>query len=111
MDEIAEELGVKPDMWKLFRNDRRLWCKLYFGPSVPYQYRLTGPHSWEDARETIMKVADRIEAPFKTSNRLIRTGKDPVSVNSLYANHNFLYKIIFAVIGAFLFDMLFFWAP
>lgn len=111
LDEIAEEFGAKPNLWQLFQNDTKLWSKLYFGPSVPYQYRLFGPNTWDGARDAIMTVAQRIEEPFKTNKRMVRVGKDEVSVNALYADHNLIYKIIFAVIGAFLFDMMFLWAP
>lgn len=111
LDEISQEFGVRPDLWRIFMSDMTLWYKLYFGPSVPYQYRLFGSHSWPMARETIMTVNQRIETPFKTGNRTILVGKDQVSVNPLYADHNFLYKIIFAVFGALLFDLLFLYAP
>ena len=59
-DTIASLLGVKPCMGKLFLRDLPLWKKLYFGPSVPYQYRLSGPGEWAGARETIMKTNERI---------------------------------------------------
>lgn len=56
LDELAALLGAKPDMKKLFFNDFRLWAKLFFGPSVPYQYRLVGPHSWAHARQVSVYV-------------------------------------------------------
>ena len=42
MDELAVELGVKPNLFKYFVTDPELWSALFFGPSVPYQYRLEG---------------------------------------------------------------------
>lgn len=66
MDEIAQLINAKPNIWEHIFTDPRLWFALLFGPSVPYQYRLKGPHSWSKARETILTVFDRIEAPLKT---------------------------------------------
>ncbi|KAK5986840.1 hypothetical protein GCK32_011453, partial [Trichostrongylus colubriformis] len=38
---------------------------IYFGPCVPYQYRLQGPHPWKGARDAIMRVDERV---FKATN-------------------------------------------
>ncbi|XP_071041866.1 flavin-containing monooxygenase 5-like [Parasteatoda tepidariorum] len=54
-DKIAEQIGAKPNFYRMLFTDPQLWFKLIFGPSVPYHYRLQGPHPWEDAREAIMK--------------------------------------------------------
>ncbi|GBM78080.1 Dimethylaniline monooxygenase [N-oxide-forming] 2 [Araneus ventricosus] len=40
--------------------DTKLLLKILFGPSVSYQYRLEGPHSWEGAREAIITTMDRV---------------------------------------------------
>ncbi|CAG2170815.1 unnamed protein product [Oppiella nova] len=66
MEEMARIIGVKPKLFKYFFTDPKLWCHLYFGPCVPYQYRLNGPNKWSNAREAILTVNDRIKAPFKT---------------------------------------------
>ena len=42
MDELAIEIGVKPDLVKLFYKDPILWWNLFWGPCLPYQYRLDG---------------------------------------------------------------------
>jgi dimethylaniline monooxygenase (N-oxide forming) len=42
MDELANIIGVKPNLWKYLFTDPKLWKALYFGPCVPYQYRLSG---------------------------------------------------------------------
>jgi len=42
MDELAEQVGVKPNLVKYFFTDRELWKALMFNPAVPYQYRLEG---------------------------------------------------------------------
>ncbi|VDO86875.1 unnamed protein product [Haemonchus placei] len=33
---------------------------VYFGPCVPYEYRLQGPHPWSGARDAIMNVDERV---------------------------------------------------
>lgn len=42
MDELGSIIGAKPNLFKYFFTDRELWSKLYFGPAVPYQFRLDG---------------------------------------------------------------------
>ena len=42
MDELAQIIGVKPNLTKYFFTDPKLWWNLLFGPCVPYQYRLKG---------------------------------------------------------------------
>ena len=51
---------------RLWLTDPRLACSLYFGPTVPFHYRLSGPGSWPQARQTILTVWDRIAAPMRT---------------------------------------------
>lgn len=42
MDEIARLIGAKPNLLRYFFTDPKLWWHLFFGPCVPYQYRITG---------------------------------------------------------------------
>ena len=42
MDELAQELGVRPNLVKYFFTDPVLWRALLFGAAAPYQYRLEG---------------------------------------------------------------------
>ena len=51
---------------RLWWTDPRLACSLYFGPTLPFHYRLSGPGSWPQARQTILTVWDRIAAPMRT---------------------------------------------
>ena len=41
-DDLAERIGVKPNLLYYFFTDFKLWWRLFFGPSVAYQYRLKG---------------------------------------------------------------------
>lgn len=63
-DELAEEVGCKPNLWKLAITDPVLFWRLFFGPSLPYQYRLHGPHAWEGARDAILNYKKRVRAPL-----------------------------------------------
>ena len=66
MDELASEIGVKPDFGKLILQDPILACKCFFGPCFPYQYRIMGPGKWDGAKEAIDTAHDRIQAAFDT---------------------------------------------
>ncbi|KAE9419125.1 hypothetical protein Angca_004223, partial [Angiostrongylus cantonensis] len=60
MDELANIVGCRPNIVKLILSDPLLAYKIYFGPCVPYSYRLRGPHAWSDARHAIMTVDERV---------------------------------------------------
>ncbi|KAK5976602.1 Flavin-containing monooxygenase [Trichostrongylus colubriformis] len=65
MDELAGLIGCKPSVFSIFKKDPILALQIYFGPCVPYEYRLQGPHPWEGARDAIMRVDERV---FKATN-------------------------------------------
>ncbi|KAK3093667.1 hypothetical protein FSP39_018667, partial [Pinctada imbricata] len=66
IDRIAESIGCKPHLWKLFFTNPSLWYKVYFGPCTPPQWRLGGPGSWKGAADSIMKVEENTWYPIKT---------------------------------------------
>ncbi|XP_064283572.1 flavin-containing monooxygenase 5-like isoform X1 [Passer domesticus] len=66
MDELACQLGVKPNLLSLFLTDPRLAMEVAFGPCTPYQYRLRGPGAWAGAREAILSQQQRILKPLQT---------------------------------------------
>uniref|UniRef100_A0A8C5PP99 Flavin-containing monooxygenase n=1 Tax=Leptobrachium leishanense TaxID=445787 RepID=A0A8C5PP99_9ANUR len=66
VDDLAADINVKPNIWKLILTDPVLGFKMFFGPINGYQYRLTGPHKWIGAREAILTQWDRIEKPLRT---------------------------------------------
>lgn len=77
MDELCTEFGAKPNFWKMALTDPVLFYACLTGSCVPYQYRLQGPHAWDGARDAIMTVNKRVEAPLKTNapfKYLIKTG-------------------------------------
>uniref|UniRef100_A0A674GWY2 Flavin-containing monooxygenase n=1 Tax=Taeniopygia guttata TaxID=59729 RepID=A0A674GWY2_TAEGU len=60
MDELACQLGVKPNLLSLFLTDPRLAMEVAFGPCTPYQYRLRGPGAWAGARAAILSQRQRV---------------------------------------------------
>lgn len=84
LDELALEIGAKPDLLSLVLKDPQLAVKLYFGPCNSYQYRLVGPGQWEGARSAILTQKQRMLKPLKT-----RTVKP-----SLHFPVSFLLKIL-----------------
>ncbi|CAB3402591.1 unnamed protein product [Caenorhabditis bovis] len=52
--ELGELIGANPNMKHLWTTDPRLAMKVYFGPCLPYAFRLNGPNPWEGARQAIM---------------------------------------------------------
>ncbi|XP_053463552.1 dimethylaniline monooxygenase [N-oxide-forming] 4 isoform X2 [Nycticebus coucang] len=66
MDELAACVGAKPSIPFLFLKDPRLAWEVFFGPCTPYQYRLTGPGTWDGARNAILTQWDRTMKPLKT---------------------------------------------
>ncbi|PRD20354.1 UNVERIFIED_CONTAM: Fmo5 [Trichonephila clavipes] len=64
-DELAEQIGVKPNFLKMILTDPKLFWALFAGPCLPYQYRLQGPHSWPGARDAIFTYKERLVAPLQ----------------------------------------------
>ena len=108
LDEVACEFGCDVDFWNLFLHDFKLWRKLYFGPSLSYQYRLKGPHPWHLARETILMATERIEKPLAVVRPHLH-GRDQVSVNPLYGDHSWLFALFWGILGALFMDVIFFY--
>ncbi|GAB6027525.1 flavin-dependent monooxygenase [Chamberlinius hualienensis] len=86
LDEIASLAGVKPN-FKSMLTDFNLLYACVFGPSVPYQYRLHGPHSWTSAREVILQTPRRVLKPFNTRLPINESQLKPKSeLSKLIAN-------------------------
>lgn len=66
MDELGDEYGVKPNLSSLFFKDSNLFWACFTSPFLPYQYRLMGPHCWEEARKIILDYNQRVNEPLKT---------------------------------------------
>ncbi|KAL5008283.1 hypothetical protein ScPMuIL_013864 [Solemya velum] len=66
MDELAYEVGCKPNIWKYLVTDFAFFLKLLSGPVLPQQYRLDGVGSWNGARETIENNSQNVWFPLRT---------------------------------------------
>lgn len=66
MDEIAELVGVRPNISRMLLTDPRLGLNVLFGPCTPYQYRLKGPGKWPGARQAILTQWERVTQPMQT---------------------------------------------
>ncbi|CAI4227124.1 unnamed protein product [Auanema sp. JU1783] len=66
MDELADLIGCNPNLKKLFKTDFKLALKVLLGPTVPYVYRLEGPHAWVGAKKAIETVDERV---FKATGK------------------------------------------
>lgn len=75
MDEIAKQIGCKPDMTTIFKQDPKLALHCLFGPCFPSQYRLVGPGRWNGAKRAIIGGMGRSLAPL-SSNILPKNAKN-----------------------------------
>jgi dimethylaniline monooxygenase (N-oxide forming) len=66
MDELADLIGVRPNILSTALHDPQLAWRLLVGPNVAYVYRLQGPHRWSGARDAIMNVWQRIDGATQT---------------------------------------------
>lgn len=66
MEDLAELVGVKPNLLSLAFTDPRLAFELIVGPCTPIHYRLQGPGKWPGARKAILTCDERIRKPMMT---------------------------------------------
>lgn len=60
METLSRLIGARPNLAKMFFSDHKLWRQLMFGPCVPYQYRLSGPGCWPEARAVTLATKERV---------------------------------------------------
>jgi len=94
-DELAEEIGVKPNLLKLAITDPRLFWAIFTGPSLPYQYRLQGPHTWDGAREAILTYRDRVVQPLQRPGQPLLRWKKSMFTTGLIMKLLFLLPILY----------------
>ncbi|PIC42624.1 hypothetical protein B9Z55_009640 [Caenorhabditis nigoni] len=73
MHELGDMIGCNPDMKTLWCQKPFLAWKVYFGPCVPYIFRLNGPNSWDGAENAIWDVDYRAIRP--TNTKIARSGE------------------------------------
>uniref|UniRef100_F1L2K1 Flavin-containing monooxygenase n=1 Tax=Ascaris suum TaxID=6253 RepID=F1L2K1_ASCSU len=65
MDEVAELIGCKPNIWKYVLTDPLFALQLFFGANAPYAYRLQGMGKWEGAKNALKTLPERVKKPMK----------------------------------------------
>lgn len=68
LESVAQQIGVTPNLTKLFFTDNSLWRKLVFDPLYPYQYRIQGHGSWAGARDAILGADLRVRSALNPLN-------------------------------------------
>ncbi|KAK7500227.1 hypothetical protein BaRGS_00008450 [Batillaria attramentaria] len=66
LEDLADMIGCKPNVGRLMLTDPVLGLRVFFGPLLPYQYRLQGPGKWAGARQAILTAMDRVRFPLQT---------------------------------------------
>ena len=66
IDSVAEFIGCRPNLWKLFFNDFNLWYRVMFCAATPPQWRLDGPGKWAGAKKAIETVEENTWYPMQT---------------------------------------------
>ncbi|XP_064311839.1 flavin-containing monooxygenase 3-like [Phalacrocorax carbo] len=95
MDELACQVGVKPNLLALFLTDPKLALEVLFGPCTPYQYRLRGPGKWPGAREAILTQHQRVVKPLQTTAK----GRPPHSSTTSHIFKFFSIGLIVATLA------------
>ena len=65
-DEIAVEVGCKPNLWWLLIRDPSLALKCIFRGCTPPQFRLMGPGAWQGAKKAIEDARSNVVYATKT---------------------------------------------
>ncbi|KAH6934858.1 hypothetical protein HPB50_001542 [Hyalomma asiaticum] len=90
MDELASQIGARPNIFKYFFTDNELFRAL-LGPCVPYQFRLEGPHPWPGARQAIMDSCHSVMYPLNDRSKSFSNKKHQPA---------FFYMLLFFVVLA-----------
>ncbi|KFM71581.1 Dimethylaniline monooxygenase [N-oxide-forming] 5, partial [Stegodyphus mimosarum] len=95
MDELAEQIGAKPNMLKLAITDPKLFWVCMNGPCLPYQYRLQGPHASSGARNAILGAKDRMIAPLNSKAKYL------AQEDKFISNKHLLFLLLLCTAGFF----------
>ena len=93
LEDAAEELGVIPSFWKLFRQSPMFALKAQFGPVVPALYRITGHGAVPDGMENYKKICYRA---YNTPNY-----KQQPSHTEKHNFHSFITRLLALAVVAF----------
>ncbi|KAE9549177.1 hypothetical protein FO519_007609 [Halicephalobus sp. NKZ332] len=84
MDELAELVGCRPDIKKIFFTDFKFFLRLFLGANAPYVYRLVGPDRWSGAREALYSLPARVKLPLKNRQCRMRKHKKRGTVDEYF---------------------------
>lgn len=99
LDDLSSMIGAKPNIFSMFFRDFPLFLACFMGPNLPYQYRLQGPHSWENARHTILRYRERVEAAFKTRYYPPETKTEKTIIRYIFGSFmTFIFALFFATV-------------
>ena len=93
-DEIAELVGCKPDLWRLFCSDPGLALRCFFGPCTPAQFRLMGPGAWEGAKKAIEDAPGN--TIYATKTRVVTRRKDQDAQTTAHLTLFFVVVVLIA---------------
>lgn len=97
-DELASEVGCKPNLCKLVFSDPALALRCFFGPCTPAQFRLMGPGAWKGAKKAIEDAPGNVV--YATKTRVCeQTGNKGNTASAVYLK--FLVLLVVAA-GVFL---------
>jgi dimethylaniline monooxygenase (N-oxide forming) len=96
MNELGEMISAKPNLWSIFKEDPKLAYQVFFGTTVPTQYRLQGPNTWKDARKHIMSFQEQYLCPLSTRKCA------PSAESNSHGVLIFIFVIVFVVIAIML---------
>jgi dimethylaniline monooxygenase (N-oxide forming) len=57
-----QEIGCEPDLFHLFRTDRKLWLAVLLGPVCAAHFRLRGPHATPDSARAQLTMPQAIQS-------------------------------------------------
>ena len=96
-DEIANEVGCKPDLWWLLFRDPALALRCFFGPCTPAQYRLMGPGTWAGAKKAIEDAPGNVIYATKTRSLPQKEGRGS-QTSAMYCKVLVLLVVVFAIL-------------
>ncbi|CAF3374545.1 unnamed protein product [Rotaria sp. Silwood1] len=80
-NEIAKQVGCRPNILNFLIKDFKLGWHLLFGSCTPYRYRLEGPNQWDGARQAILTQNERVKYPLRVSRKQEQNQQKKFAIN------------------------------
>lgn len=100
-NEIAEQVGCRPNIFRYLLTDFPLGWSLLFEGCTPYRYRLEGPNAWKGARQAILTQFQRVQKAFDQ-------GRSSNNRNQSIVNSPFFWLLAVLLIISIIISKLFF---